>query len=162
MMNSHTNTGHFFERHGWKIFFIISLIFGLFGVGDFSLGMNADPAIAESILGVSWEQTQTSSPEVAYLIDMQVRAGGVQLIVLSVLSSVVCLLGYRRYQRWAWYALWIFPIWMMSIFLLFLTANRNPNMPLPPPMVSAPIFFVITALTLLLTYRHFFEEQHEH
>lgn len=161
MTNSHAKTSNFFVRHGWKIFLIISVIFGLFGFGDFSLGMNADPAIAESIIGISWEQTQTNSPEAAHLIDMQVRAGGAQLIVLSALSIVVCLLGYRHGQRWAWYALWVFPIWMVLIFMLFFTANRSPDMPPPPPMVSAPIFFVITALTLLFTYGHFSEERYE-
>ncbi len=161
MTNSHAKTGNFFVRQGWKVFLIISLIFGLFGFGDLMQGMDADPAIAESIIGATWEQTQTTSPEVAQLIDMQVRAGGVQLIVLSALSIVVCLLGYRRGQRWAWYALWIFPVWMVSTFLLYFTANRSLDMPPPPPMISAPIFFVITVFTLLLTYRYFFEEEHE-
>lgn len=161
MTNTHAKRGNFFVRHGWKIFLVISLIFGLFGIGDFSLGMKADPAIAESITGVTWEQTQTNSPEVAHLIDMQVRAGGVHLIVLSALSVVICLLGYRRGQRWAWYALWIFPIWMVLLFVLFFTASRNLNMPPPPPLISAPIFFAITTVTLLFTYSHFFEERYE-
>ena len=154
---SELNKETFIERHSWKVLLIISSIIGLFGLGDIIQGMKADPAIAESITGIDWEELQVSSPEMANLIDLQVRAGGAQLLIMSILSSVVCLAGFRHGQKWAWYALWVFPIWTAMVFLLFFTATRQPDMPPPPPMLSAPIFFIIAVLTLLLSYRKFSE-----
>lgn len=156
MTKAEIRTETFFERHSWKALMVISIIFGLFGLGDLIQGMNADTAIAESITGVAWEETRSSNPEVAHLIDMQVRAGGAQLLFIAALSIVVCLAGYRQGQRWAWYTFWVFPLWMVLIFLIFVTANRQPDVPPPPPMLSAPIFFVIAVLALLLSYRKFF------
>ena len=94
-------TETFFERHSWKVFLVISIILGLFGIGDIMQGMTADPAIANSITGVAWEELRMSSPEVANLIDLQVRSGGAQLVTLSILSIMVCLRGYRRGEQWS-------------------------------------------------------------
>jgi hypothetical protein len=149
----------FFVRHSWKVLLAVSIIFGLFGIGDIFLGMNADPAIAESLTGVEWEALQASSPEIAHLIDMQVRSGGIHLLVLSILTIVVCLVGFRRGQGWAWYTLWALPLWTALVFVVTLTAERQPDFPPPPPMLSAPIFFVVTVLALVITYRKFFPKE---
>ncbi len=149
----------FFERHSWKVLLVISIIFALFSIGDILQGMSADPAIANSITGVTWEELQISSPAVASLIDLQVRSGGVQLFILASLSILVCLSGYRRGARWAWYALWMWPLLMACIFLMFVTAERHLNFLPPPPMISAPFFFIISVVALLLPYRKFFPKQ---
>ncbi len=152
-------TETFFDHHSWKVLLVISIIFALFGVGDMLQGMSADPAIANGITGVAWEELQMSSPAVANLIDLQARNGGAQLVILASLSILICLQGYRRGQRWAWYAFWMWPLLMMFIFLTFATADRRPGFPPPPPMISAVIFFIIFVLALLLPYRKFFPKQ---
>jgi hypothetical protein len=144
------------KRHGWKVMIAVSIIFGLFGIGDVLQGMNADPAIAESITGVEWEELQASSPRIANLIDLSVRSTGASIIFLSILSISITLTAFKEGKRWAWYALWIWPIWNLSIFILFFMADRHPDFPPPPPMLSAPIFFITTFLVLLLSYRQFF------
>lgn len=146
----------FFERHSWKVFILVGTIFGLFGIGDVIQGMSADPAIAESITGVAWENLQASSPRIANLIDLCGRSLGMGIIIVSVLSIAITLTAFRRGERWAWYALWIWPLWMASIFILFFIADRQPDFPPPPPMLSAPVFFIVTFLGLILTYRKFF------
>lgn len=147
---------NFFQQHGWKMLLIISGIIGLFGIGDMIQGMSADPAIANSMTGVPWEELQRSSPEIANLIDLQVRSGGAQLLTLSILSIIICLTGYRRGERWAWYAFWSYPLYMVLAFTIFLTADRQADFPQPPPLLSAPVFFIICVLVLLLSYRRFF------
>jgi hypothetical protein len=146
----------FFERHSWKVFLFISLIVALFGIGDIIRGM---PDSAESITGMTWTELQASSPKIANLIDLQVRSGGEQLIILSILSIAICLEGYRRGERWAWYAFWAWPLLSALAFIVYLTADRQPNFPPPPPMLSAPIFFIVSVLALLLPYRIFFPKQ---
>lgn len=152
-------TETFFERHSWKVFLLISIIVGLFGIGDIIQGMSADPAIATSITGVAWEELQISSPKIANLIDLQVRSGGGQLVMLSILSTAICLAGYRRGEQWAWYTFWAWPLWTVLAFITALTADRQPDFPPPPPLLSAPVFFVVSVLALLLPYRKFFPKQ---
>jgi hypothetical protein len=146
---------NYFQQHSWKVLLIISGILGLFGIGDMIQGMSADPAIANSMTGVPWEELQKSSPKIANLIDLQVRSGGAQLLTLSILSIIICLTGYRRGERWAWYAFCSYPLYMVLAFIIFLTADRQADFPPPPPMLSAPVFFVICVLVLLLSYRRF-------
>ncbi len=147
---------NFFQIHSWKVLLIISVILGLFGIGDFIQGMSADPTVANSITGVPWEELQRSNPKMASLIDVQVRSGGAQLLTLSILSIIICLTGYRRGEPWAWYAFWVYPLFMVLVFITFLTADRHADFPPPPPLLSAPVFFLICVLVLLLSYRKFF------
>jgi hypothetical protein len=154
-----TKTETFAERHSWKVLLGANAIFVLFGLGDIVQGMRADPAIANSLTGITWEELQRSSPGIASLINLQVRSGGAQLVILASLSILICLRGYRRGERWAWYTLWAWPLLMAFLFLLFVTADKHPDFPPPPPMISAPIFFVIFVLALLLPYRKFFPKQ---
>jgi hypothetical protein len=146
----------FFERHGWKILIGVSAIFLLFGLGDVIRGMDADPAIAESITGVEWEAIQASEPNMANMIDLGVRSSGMSIFFLSILSMAVILFAFRPGQRWAWAVMWIWPIWMAGIFLVTFTADRQAGFPAPPPMLSAPVFLAVTLLTLVLTRRKFF------
>lgn len=150
------STETFIERHSWKFLLFVSVCLGLFGIGDILQGMNADPAIAESLSGIRWQDLQVTYPKIANLIDAQVRSGGAQLVTLSILSIAACLYGYRRGERWSWYAFWAYPLFTLLAFVIFLTADRQPEFPPPPPMISAPVFFIITVLVLLLSYRKFF------
>ncbi len=156
-MTSESKTeGTLFERKSWIVFIVVSAIFLLFGIGDVIRGMDADPAIAESFIGTRWEELKAADPGVANLIDQQVRSGGAQLVVLSLLSIVITLKGFRQGKQWGWYALWIWPVWMATIFVMLFLAPRQPDVPPPPPMLSAPVFFVLTFLAQVLSYRRFF------
>ncbi|MEZ4669421.1 MAG: hypothetical protein R3E39_16060 [Anaerolineae bacterium] len=131
MSTVNAKTESFFERHSWKALLVMSIIMLIFGAGDIIQGVSADPAIAKSMTGIEWDTLQRSNPAIAYFIDVQVRLGGTQLTILAVLSIVICLVGYRRGSRWAWYALWTWPLLMVMIFLVFATANRQPEFPPP-------------------------------
>jgi hypothetical protein len=155
-MAANGKTKRIFERAGWIALTVVGAIFGLFGLSDVILGMDADPAIAESIAGVAWEDLQASSPRIANLIDMYVRSLGAGLLVVSILSLTITLTAFRRGERWAWYALWVWPLWNVAIFGLSFTAQRHPDFPPPPPMVSAPVFFTVTTLALILSCGRFF------
>jgi hypothetical protein len=156
MASGNRSKGPFFERHGWKILIAVSAIFLLFGLGDIIRGMDADPAIAESITGVEWEALQASDPKVANMIDLGVRSSGSSIFFLSILSIAVILFAFRSGQRWAWVVMWIWPAWMALIFVATFTADRQAGFPAPPPMLSAPFFFGVTLITLVLTRRTFF------
>jgi hypothetical protein len=150
------NIAAFFERRGWIILLIISITFLLFGIGDIIQGMDADPAIAEGLSGLDWDEVKESQPELARLITWQMRAGGGNILILSLFSIAIILKPYRRGEQWAWVTLWVLPLWTVLIFAMIFFADRPADSPTPPPMFSAPIFLVLIALTLLMSYRKFF------
>jgi hypothetical protein len=80
------NIAAFFERRGWIILLIVSIIFLLFGIGDIIQGMDADPAIAEGLSGLDWDEVKESQPNLARLITWQTRAGGGNILILSLFS----------------------------------------------------------------------------
>lgn len=144
------------ERSAWIALIVVGAIFGLFGLSDLIMGMNADPAIAESIIGVPWEELQAANPRIGNLVDMYVRSLGAAILVVSILSLAITFTAFKRGERWAWYALWVWPLWNVAIFGLSFTAERHADFPPPPPMISSPIFFMVTLLALILSYRKFY------
>lgn len=140
-------------RHGWKFLLGLVLVIGLFGVGDLLRGLDADPAIAEGVVGLSPVEIMESSPDIARLVDLQVRSGGVQLIVIATIWTAILLVPFRRGERWAWWSMWTFPAWSLAVAVMFLFVELQPGQPTPPPAISGWIFFGLTALLLLVTRR---------
>lgn len=145
----------FWRRHAWKFLFGLVIVIGLFGVGDIIGGLDADPAIPAGITGMTPDEIRVESESVARLADLQVRSGGVHLVVMSLLWAVVLLVPFRRRERWAWYVMWTFPLWAMSVSASFLFIGLQPDQPLPPPAISGWVFMALTALLLLACQRDF-------
>lgn len=143
-------------RIAWILLIFVGVVFALFGASDVILGVDADPAIAESILGAELGTLAPSNPETLHLIALFNRSLGAALLFLSMLALSITAVPYRRGERWAWYALWVWPVLNASIFLNFLLAPRHSGFPTPPPMLSSPVFFTISTLALILSYRKFF------
>jgi hypothetical protein len=158
-MNEHISAAGddpgFWVRHGWKFLLSLVLVIGLFGIGDVILGLDADAGIPEGVAGLSPDEIRETSPALAQLADLQVRAGGIQLVVISTLWATIVLIPYRRAERWSWYAMWTFPAWSLAVAVSFLFIALQPDVPPPPPAVSGWVFFGLTALLLLASRRQF-------
>lgn len=152
---SAANRPGFWTRHGWKFLVGLVAVIGLFGIGDVIVGIDADPAIPEGVAGLSPDEIREVNPPLANLVDLQVRAGGLHLILMSALWGVIVLVPYRRGERWAWYTMWTFPAWSLGVAVSFLFVELQPDVPPPPPAVSGWVFFGLTALLLLGTRRGF-------
>ncbi len=151
-----------FERHSWKVFLGLSLIIVLFGLGDIVAGGSTfetgeGPTLL-GITGMTWQELQTASPQVANLVDYLVRSGGAHLLVVGLLSTFISLTAFRQGQRWAWYAMWIWPLWIVLVVPVLLNAYQQPGPGIPPPLVSGPIIFALSVLTLGLSHRKFFRK----
>ena len=153
-------TETFFERHTWKVLLGVSLVIGLFGVGDMLGGaadlQNGETVLMHSLSGMSWNELQSASPYAANLIDMKFRTDGASLATIALLSIAVCLTGLRRGQRWAWYALWVIPVWFALTVLFVWNAVKQPGYGTPVPVISGSIFFVLSVTLLVLSYRKYF------
>jgi hypothetical protein len=157
---SNATVESFFERHAWKVVLGVSLLIGFFGVGDMVGGasdlQNGETVFMHSITGMSWNELQAASPKVANLIDLKFRMDGAALTTTALLSLAICLTGFRRGERWAWYALWALPLWMISTVVFILMVDKQPGSGTPVPVISGSILTVIWVSMLGLSYRKFF------
>ena len=147
----------FWARNSWKFLLGLVFVIGLFGIGDIIRGMDADPAIPLAISGLTPDEIRVTSNPLANLIDLQVRSGGLQLVVIAILWSVILLVPFRRGERWSWYTMWTFPGWALAVSASLLFVEFQPDVPLPPPAISGWVFFALTSL-LLLASRRWFKE----
>jgi hypothetical protein len=157
---ANSNTETLFERHAWKVLLGVSLVIGIFGMGDMLGGaadlQNGETVMMHSLTGMSWNELQAASPNGANLIDMKFRTDGASLATIALLSIAVCLTGFRRGQRWAWYALWAIPVWIALTVLFVWNAVKHPDYGTPVPIISGSILFVLCVTLLALSYRKFF------
>jgi hypothetical protein len=148
-----------FERNGWTIFTGISLVSALFGPGDMISG-GSTFAFGETVMfnrltGTTWDALQAADPGAANLIDYQVRAGGAWLLVIGILSLAICVTALRRGERWAWYAMWVWPLGVALIVAVLWSATRGPGEGIPIPIISGSITIVISLATLALSARKY-------
>jgi hypothetical protein len=150
--NSHARDETFFERHTWKILPGLILLIGLFGVGDMFGGASelqtGETVLMHRITGMSWNELQAASPNVANLINVIYRMNGASLMVIALLGLAVCLTSFRRGERWAWIALWALPLWMVLTVYFLLAVEKQPGSGTPVPVISGSILFAISAALL--------------
>lgn len=83
------------------------------------------------------------SPDARYL-----RAIGVACIGMGMFGSMITLTAFRRHERWAFYALWYYPV--------FWTAHLVGNLPPGRDHVHQVLFIALSLLGLVLSLREFF------
>ena len=144
--------GGFWARNAWKFLLGLVVVIGLFGIGDLLRGVDADPAIPLAVTGMTVAEMQQASEPLTRMIDLQVRAGGIQLLALSLVWAVIVVVPYRRCERWAWYVMLTFPAWALGVAVSFLFIELQPDVAPPPPAISGWVFFAL-ALALMLASR---------
>jgi hypothetical protein len=76
------------------------------------------------------------------------RAIGVALIGMGLFGVLITTVAYRRRERWAWFALWYYP--------LFWAAHLLGGLPPGREHVHQVLFIVLSLAGLLLPVREFF------
>lgn len=146
-------------RFVWVVFATLSVIVILFGVGDLLQGgetfRSGEAVLFQSLTGTTWDELRANDPGAARVIDQQVRGTGTILLVLGLLSLAVTLTALRRGERWAWFAMWIWPLWLVQIYLVFWLVQPDLSGGIPVPLVSGTIILVLTVATLVLSSRHY-------
>jgi len=61
----------------------------------------------------------------------------------------------RRGERWAWYAMWVWPIGVALIVAVLWSATQGRGDGIPVPIISGSITIVISVLTLALSARRY-------
>jgi hypothetical protein len=138
----------FWRRHSWKFLLFLTIVVGLFGVRDLIFGVDAVRTYLLAVAGLTVEEIRATSEPLARLIDAITRLFGLQEILLSLLGGAILLVPFRRGARWAWYAMWTFPLLSVALAVSWLLVERQPNAPLPPPAWSGWVFFGLFAVLL--------------
>jgi hypothetical protein len=140
------------KKYAWLIFVVqaaLILIGGLIEIFVPLLQLNM-PDIGyfgcslTCLTGRSWTQFSASDPGVASYIVVLYGILGASIICFSLLVIAIASTSYRRGEKWAWYALWVVPLW--NVFENIVYSG------LPP----LPIGIGIALVGLFLPYRRFF------
>jgi hypothetical protein len=158
-----SKSGTFIERFAWIPLLIVILLLSLNGLSDMIAGgaefQTGETVFIHSITGISWNELQASSPGVANLVDVLLRMAGAAEIIMALLSAAVCLTGFRRGERWAWFMLWVIPLWFGVTDLFILTVEKVPGSGMAVPVIPSFIFVIICVISLGLSCRKFFRSQ---
>jgi uncharacterized membrane protein HdeD (DUF308 family) len=76
------------------------------------------------------------------------RAIGVASIGMGLFGLLITTMAYRRRERWAWFALWYYPV--------FWTAHLVGGLPPGKDHIHQVVFIVLSLAGLLLPVREFF------
>ena len=109
-------------KSGWISLAIIGLAILLFGLITTAVPASSDPPY--------------------------MRAIGVASIGMGLFGLLITLIAYRRRERWAWFALWYYP--------LFWTWHLVGGLPPGKDHVHQVVFIVVSLAGLLLSVREFF------
>ena len=161
--NSPIKARSIFERYAWIPLLVVILLMGLNGLTDLVAGgsefQTGETIFMHSVTGISWNELRSQSPGVANLVDVLLRMAGVAEIMIALLNIMICLTGFRRGERWAWFALWLIPLWFLVINLFILSVAKLPHSGSPVPVISGSILASICVAALGLSYRKFFRSQ---
>jgi hypothetical protein len=111
-----------FERYAWTAFVLVGVLLLLIGAGDLaSAGSN----------GLLQEDALNE-------------------LFIGILGIVVAAGGLRRGDRWAWYTMATWPVWIVAQGIGAWSRGKEGQ------AISAVVFLVIVAAALALTYRRSF------
>lgn len=139
----------FWRRNSWKFLLALVAVIGVFGVGDLVRGVDADPAIPLAVTGLTVDAMWETNEPLTTLVDLQVRAAGLHLIVLSLVWATIVLVPFRRGERWAWFTMLTFPAWALTVAVFYLFVDLQPDVPPPPPAISGWVFAALTSALLV-------------
>lgn len=146
------------ERYAWTVFLLLSIVLALFGIGDLITGAatfgQGEAATARGITGTTWAELSTGPA--APLVDWNVRAQAIWMFFVGALSALVAVTAFRRGERWAWFAMGLWPLALAAIDLNLLSAYRHAGSGIPPPLVSGAVFIILSIAALAVSFRRAF------
>lgn len=91
----------------WWLFAFIGLGSAVYGLAGLIGGTTY---LAESVAGQTNEALQASAPEAYRLVEAEVRMAGLQYVAFGTVMMAIAWFAFRDGQRWAWWAMWTFPL----------------------------------------------------
>jgi len=142
----------FYEKFAWIIFFAIGALV-LVGAIPHALGLNTDPALVQTISGMTIDNLKVSNPTLFNLYNFYFRGGGLSDLGFAFFLIVISMTAYRLGQKWAWYAFWFVPAYFLCWIGLSSTLPPESSSSLAPPLM---VFIILSLVGLFLPFRKFF------
>lgn len=140
-----------YEKYGWVVFLALGLLWLVVGLNQIFLPGGLVDTDVQHILGMSLSELEALSPVVMDYVRWLYGTIGVLKVFWTLLMLSITLTGYRRGEKWAWYALWLVPGTLVGSGLfntLFFSDVLE--------MLQWIIITSISLVGLLLPYRKFF------
>lgn len=137
----------------------MSVVLIIFGISDMVAGSSADEGIPLGLIGLTPSQLRAESEAGYRIFDFFTRTQGLALLMFGLLAAAILLHAYRHDQRWAWWTMWALPAWAAGVLVFYMVVGVEGTEPPPPPMVSAPIFIILTVASQLISAPRFFRSQ---
>ena len=144
------------QRRAWWLLLTLTVLVAVIGIWPVMVGIREDASVPLGIAGMTASQLEAVSAHGYRLLDFQARSGGMALIVIGSLLSAVLLFAFRQTWRWAWWAMWVLPLWGASTVVLILAIGVAPGQAPPWPMFSGAIITVLSAALLVVSAPLFF------
>ena len=139
------------EKYSWIIISVLGVLIIVGGVPH-SLGVNTDPGLVESIVGMSMSEFKASNPNFYDVYDFYFRAGGWSDMGFAFFVLVISATAYRKGEKWAWYILWSVPVFFLGHAAITLSFGESTSGLIP----FLTVFVILSLLGLLLPFRKFF------
>ena len=82
---------------------------------------------------------------------MASESAACSLIVIATLLSTIVVFAFREHRRWAWWAMWVLPIWGAATMLLILALGVAPGQAPPTPLISGLVVVVLSTVLLAVS-----------
>jgi len=110
-------------RHAWVLLAGPALLLSVGVVGMMATGANP-PMQFEADTGVTWAELTAAYPTVATLVSLEDLLLGASFGGLGLLTAIVAATRFRAGERWAWFALWVFPLVLIATAALMATHDQ--------------------------------------
>jgi peptidoglycan/LPS O-acetylase OafA/YrhL len=144
------------QRHAWQLLLAMTALIAVIGLNPVKDGINEDPSVPLGLAGMTAAQLEADNAQSFRLIDVQARFGGLDLIVIGLLLSAILVGAFRHNERWSWWAMWLLPLWGVSVFATILRTGVAADQAPPSPYFSGPIIAALSSALLIVAAPRFF------
>jgi hypothetical protein len=144
------------RRHSWQLLLGMTGLIAVVGLNPVKEGIREDASVPLAFTGMTADQLQSDNPETFRLIDVQARFGGLDLIVIGILLSAILVTAFRRNERWAWWAMWMLPLWGAAVSATILRTGLVDRQAPPSPLFTGPVIAGLSSALLVIAAPRFF------
>jgi hypothetical protein len=144
------------RRHAWQPLLGMTALIAIIGLNPVKEGIHEDPSVALAFTGMTADQLQSDNANSFRLIDVQARFGGLDLIVIGLLLSAILVNAFRRNERWAWWVMWLLPLWGTAVAATIVRTGLVDGQAPPSPLFTGPAIAVVSTALLLISAPRFF------
>ena len=145
------------QQYAWWWFALLAVVIAVVGVAELASGA---PIITldsvQALTGMTTDELAARSRESYPLIEFSVRVEGLHLIWIGALMGAIVGYGLRQGRRWAWWTMWSFPIYTVSLLVLNLIVETAPGQAPAAQAFTGAIVGMLSAVILIVSAPSFF------